>query len=92
MQGLIDTAYGVQLVVYTSPGRLQPFAERHGLGGRAVVVETRVRGRDGYAVLTGPFASEDAARAALADLPAGLRELDPWVRRLPAGTRLLPLE
>jgi septal ring-binding cell division protein DamX len=92
VQGLIDTAYGVQLVVYTSPGRLQPFAERHGLGGRAVVVETRVHGRDGYAVLTGPFASEDAARAALADLPAGLRELDPWVRRLPAGTRLLPLE
>jgi septal ring-binding cell division protein DamX len=92
VQGLIDTAYGVQLVVYTSPGRLQPFAERHGLVGRAVVVETRVSGRDGYAVLTGPFASEDAARAALADLPAGLRDLDPWVRRLPAGTRLLPLE
>ncbi len=63
VQGLTETAYGVQLVVYTNPDRLQPFAQRHGLAGRAVVVETRFRGRDGYAVLIGPFASEDAVRA-----------------------------
>ena len=92
VQGLTEGAYGVQLVVYTNPDRLQPFAQRHGLAGRAVVVETRFRGRDGYAVLMGPFASEDSARAALADLSPELRELGPWVRRLPAGTRLLSLE
>jgi septal ring-binding cell division protein DamX len=92
VSALTQAAYGIQLVFYADTERLRPFAERYGLAGRAVVVDTRVRGRDGYAVLTGPFATESEARLALAELSPELRALDPWVRRLPAGSRLMPLE
>ena len=83
-----ESQYAIQLVAYHSRGRIGPFVERFGLDNRASITEVRIAGRPGYAVLLGPYDSESAASLAIANLPAELRALGPWVRRLPAGTRL----
>lgn len=87
-----EPRYGIQLVAYHSRSRTGPFVQRHGLDDRAIITEVRIAGRPAYAVLVGPYDSESAAGLAIADLPAELRALGPWVRRLPAGTRLQPWE
>jgi cell division protein FtsB len=87
-----EPRYGIQLVAYRSRSRIGPFVQRFGLGDRASITEVRVAGRPAYAVLLGPYDSESAAGLAIGDLPAELRTLGPWVRRLPAGTRLQPWE
>lgn len=82
--------YAVQLVAYHGRDRIAPFVEQHGLGDRAWVTETRVGGRQTYAVLLGPYGSRAQAGQAIGALAPGLRDLGPWVRRLASGTELQP--
>lgn len=87
---LREPAYAVQLVAYHGRGPIAPFVERFGVADQAKVAAIRINGRPAYAVLLGPYGSESEARAAIDELSPGLRSLGPWVRRLPAGTRLQP--
>lgn len=82
--------YAIQLVAYHSRARIGPFVEQHGIGGQARIAAIRAGGRQAYAVLLGPYVSAAEASQALGALPAALRDLTPWVRRLPSGTRLQP--
>jgi septal ring-binding cell division protein DamX len=87
---LESPAYGVQLVAYGSRERIGPFLKEYGVGEAVVALEVVAAGRPAQAVLIGPFASESEAAGRLAGLPARLRALGPWVRPLPAGSRLDP--
>ena len=92
-EALSGSGYGVQLVAYNQWDRLASFLARFGLsGGQAKAVPTRIGGGSGYAVVLGPYLSEAEALEAIARLPGRLRDLRPWVRPLPAGTRLLPID
>lgn len=87
---LAEPGYAVQLVAYLGRTPIAPFVQRFGVADRARVAAIRINGRSAYAVLLGPFGSEPEAREAIGSLPPDLRSLGPWVRRLPAGTRLEP--
>jgi hypothetical protein len=87
---LLEPGYAVQLVAYHGRTPIAPFVQRFGIADRARVSEIRIAGRPAYAVLLGPYGSEPEARAAIGALPPGLQSLEPWVRRLAAGTRLQP--
>ncbi len=84
--------YAIQLVAYTSRARIGPFTERYGIADQASAIATRVSGRPAYAVVLGRYASEAEARESIAGLTRELRALAPLVRRLPAGTRLYPVD
>jgi septal ring-binding cell division protein DamX len=43
-------------------------------------------------VLLGAYADRAAAEAALRDLPAGLKRLDPIIRSLTTAERLVPIQ
>ncbi|MGE5154090.1 MAG: SPOR domain-containing protein [Bdellovibrio bacteriovorus] len=87
---LAGPGYAIQLVAYHGRAPIGPFVERFGIGDRARISEIRIAGRPAYAVLLGPYGSESEAREAIGALSPGLRSLEPWVRRLPAGARLQP--
>ena len=84
--------YAIQLVVYTGRARIRPFASRYGIADQVSAIQVRLSGRPAYAVVLGRYASETEAREAIAGLTQELRALRPWVRQLPAGTRLLPVD
>lgn len=73
--------YALQLFAATSPERVEEVAAEHGLQGMA---GARVD-RDGeifYVLLVGIYATREAAEQAQASLPANVRAMQPWVRRV----------
>ncbi|MGE5152612.1 MAG: H(+)/Cl(-) exchange transporter ClcA, partial [Bdellovibrio bacteriovorus] len=83
--------FTIQLLTLNSDAHLASFAERHGLVGQLRVQSGHHGGREWYALLLGDFASRDQAKAALAELPPGLRRLKPLVRVMPTHSRPLPM-
>lgn len=83
-QSLLDLPsayYALQLFAATSPDRVEEVAVEHGLQGMA---GARVD-RDGqifYVLLVGIYATREAAEQAQASLPANVRAMQPWVRRV----------
>jgi DamX protein len=72
--------YMVQLMAARDRRVLQQFVHQHALGSRAAVFSTRREGLPWHVLLYGLYANADVARAAIADLPAGLRTHSPWIR------------
>ncbi|MGA7981875.1 MAG: SPOR domain-containing protein [Chromatiaceae bacterium] len=84
--------YTIQLIGFRNESSIAPFARRYGLTGEARYLRERSRGRDWYSVLLGDYASYDAAAAAADRLPPELRELEPWIRSIPPGMNLSPID
>ncbi len=84
--------FAIQLLTVYSDTGLAAFAQQHALIGQVRTLKGRHRDKDWYALLLGDYATQAAAEAALAALPAELRRLKPLVRPLAAGTRLLPVQ
>jgi DamX protein len=72
--------YMVQLMAARDRRVLQQFIDEQALGSRAAVFSTRREGLPWHVLLYGLYANADLARAAIPDLPAGLRTHSPWIR------------
>lgn len=87
---LEEERFAIQLVTYHSESRVADFAEEFGIASNARYMVSQDGGQDWYSVFLGVYTSRSEATAAAESLPKKLRELNPWVRSLPAGTRLMP--
>jgi septal ring-binding cell division protein DamX len=87
---LKEERFAIQLVSYNSESRVAAFAEEFGVASEARYTRSQSRGQDLFSVVLGAYRSNSEAAIALESLSPRLRELGPWVRSLPAGTRLMP--
>jgi chromosome segregation ATPase len=83
--------YTIQLLGVRSSRSAAGFARRHQLDHPVTLCRTQYQGKDWYVLLQGIYETAAQARDALKQLPAGLAELKPWVRRVPQEGELLPL-
>jgi len=74
--------YVVQLMAARDQQVLQQFIRDHALGSQAAVFSTRREDLPWHVLLYGLYANADVARAAIQDLPVGLRSHSPWIRSL----------
>jgi septal ring-binding cell division protein DamX len=89
---LTEERYIVQLIGFRTRGSVAAFAEEMGIRSEARYLEMRFGGRPWYGVILGNYASEAEAEAAAEAMPQTLRDLDPWIRSIPPGSELLPIE
>lgn len=81
-QAILDMArsdYLIQLLGSRDARRIQRFSADHA-SLNILVFETRLDGKPWHVAVTGPYPGRDAARAAIAQLPAGLRQQGAWAR------------
>ena len=73
--------FTLQLLGARSADSIKEFLRKYDkLDGTAVFFHTRHDARDWYAVVYGVYSSREQAQAAIARLPAELREASPWIR------------
>ncbi|MCF8005053.1 MAG: H(+)/Cl(-) exchange transporter ClcA [Chromatiaceae bacterium] len=84
--------FSIQLISFRDADSLARFAQDKGLVGRALKIEPNGQPTRWHAVLLGAYADRAAAEAALRDLPAGLKRLDPIIRSLTTAERLVPIQ
>jgi len=70
----------IQLLGAREPETLLVFAQRHQLGDQAAWYKTWLSSQPYYVVVYGNYASRDAARAQINQLPEALRSARPWVK------------
>jgi septal ring-binding cell division protein DamX len=87
---LSEPRYAIQLIAFRSEGSVTPFVRELGIVDRAHFM--RSRNNEWYVVLFGNYASLVEATAAAERLPDEMHALKPWVRPLPPGSRLYPIE
>ncbi|TVP92911.1 MAG: sporulation protein [Thioalkalivibrio sp.] len=73
--------FTIQLAAAPDLDGARRFVEQHQLTGIRYI-PTRLNGRDFVVALAGSFASRPAAEQALENLPAGVRDGQPWIRSL----------
>jgi len=83
--------YSIQLISFRERASLARFVEQEGLVGEARTRAERAPHQRWHAVLIGSYATRAAAIDALQRLPDRLRRLDPTIRALVPGTRLVPI-
>jgi len=88
---LSEERFAVQLVGFRSEPWVWRFVEKYGLAKTARYLHLREQNRDLYVVLLGDYSTREQAKASMEALPSQLQDLKPWVRALPAGTRLAPI-
>lgn len=72
----------IQLLGAREPETLLVFAQRHQLGNQAAWYKTWLSSKPYYVLVYGSYASRDAARAQINQLPDALRSAKPWVKSL----------
>lgn len=87
-----DPSYAVQLIGYFDLDRLRAFATREDLPAPVYYREETYRGRPWYVLIHSVHPSYARAAASLAELPPPLSELDPIIRRLPAGSAVRQID
>lgn len=70
--------FTLQLLASQQSENLSSFAKQHGLSGKAVIFESRNKGRPWFALAYGSYPSRRAAERAGRELPAGIK---PWIRQ-----------
>ncbi len=78
---LAANQFTLQVLGASSRANVEQFVQRHS-GSSLLWYETRNNGNPWFVVIQGSYASREAARSALAGLPAELRDQQPWVRSL----------
>ncbi|MBK5938606.1 H(+)/Cl(-) exchange transporter ClcA [Halochromatium roseum] len=84
--------FSIQLISFRDADSLARFAQDEGLVGRALKIKPDGQPTRWHAVLIGAYADRAAAEAALRDLPADLKRLDPIIRSLTKAERLMPIQ
>ena len=84
--------YSIQLISFREAASLTRFARDQGLLGEALKLASDDPSDRWHAVLLGAFADRAAAQAGLRELPGDLRRLDPLIRPLAPGERLVPIQ
>ncbi|MBK1643877.1 chloride channel protein [Thiocapsa imhoffii] len=84
-----DARFSIQLISFRNIGSQVRFAEDEGLLGEALRFETDDQGARWHPVLLGAYADRAAAETALAALPEPLQRLNPIIRPLAPGERLV---
>jgi septal ring-binding cell division protein DamX len=87
--GLEGERFAVQLIAFRSESNVATFMDRFGVRADARYLHARIQAQNWYFVFLGIYETREEAGAAIDALPAPLRELGPWIRPLPAGSRLL---
>jgi DamX protein len=87
-----EGSYALQLIGFYNPDSLARFAAREGLPERVYYLRQTYRGRPWYALVHSLHDGYASAVAELAELPADLVALNPWIRPVPEGTELRVLE
>ncbi len=72
--------YTLQLLGARSEASLLAYIREHHLEGKAVYFKTLREGQDWYSLVYGVYADRAKAVQAIATLPAGLRQSQPWAR------------
>lgn len=88
LAGQAPNAYTLQLMSTTRPADIEELTTEYGLSGYVVCRYTH-RGRTRHALLIGTYPDIETANAAVANLPAGLKAGQPWVRRIRDLTRVV---
>jgi DamX protein len=73
--------YTIQLIAAQTLPAARSFVEQHQLSGIRYI-QTRSGGQNFVIALAGSFPSRSAAEAAVSNLPAGVRENQPWIRSI----------
>jgi len=84
--------FALQLITFNNVSRARSFAREFDIIDDSRYMRVENGNRSWYSVLVGNYATRVEGQAAVDTLPARLRELDPWVRWLPAGARLISVE
>lgn len=71
--------FTLQVLGSSSRSNVEEFVARHA-SSSLLWYETRNNGNPWFVIIQGVYASRDAAQSAVANLPAELRNLQPWVR------------
>ncbi len=74
------THYTIQLIGAGNERAIRDYIQRHGIAQQAAYFPTLNRGHPWYTVIYGDYASEEAAKQAMATLPATLNQAAPWIR------------
>lgn len=72
--------FALQLFAGYDAGKIKRIHQESGLGNKAYYFKALVKGRAGYILVTGSYATRQEALAAIASMPAKARALKPWVR------------
>ncbi len=72
--------YTLQLISSGSKGSVQQVINHNKLQNKAKVYHTQKNGKDFYVLIYGTFPTQEAANAAIARLPKGIKELKPWAK------------
>jgi DamX protein len=88
----LRTRYTIQIIAAHRPDGLRGLIRQYGLGDEAWIGQRQRDGKPWYSLNFGQYADSGSAMAARGGLPAGLREMNPWVRPVPPSgeTRLSP--
>lgn len=70
------SGFTLQLAASSQPNSLKAMAQKNGLGSRYQVYKSQVTGM--YVLTYGHYASAAAAKADVANLPAGIQQTKPW--------------
>jgi hypothetical protein len=84
--------YAIQLVSFHSRSSVAPFVEKFEISDTALFTKSRGGDRDWYLVFAALYPTRSEASAAVEALPPRLKELEPWIRKLPIGTALSTYE
>jgi DamX protein len=87
-----ELLYALQLIGFRNLDRFREFASDVGLESPVWYLEGSYGGRPWYSLIEGLYPDYGAAQEALDKMPESIRALDPWIRPLPAGTRLGSVE
>ena len=72
--------FTVQLIGASNRASVADYAARHGLKEQAHIIETRRQGEPWHILLYGSHADRETANAQIQQLPADVRQFDPWPR------------
>lgn len=72
--------FALQLLAVRNPDSLRGFLRDYAIPEPVAVFRARLKGNDWYVLVQGDYPSMSAARAAAAELPAGVRKSKPWPR------------
>ena len=75
-----DGGYTIQLIVYTERSAALAYVRRQKNRRDFAMFKTLSQGRTVYVISYGYYASQSAADAAAAELPAEVGRIEPWVR------------
>ena len=75
-------AFTLQLFGTNKPDNADQFINQHKISQRAGYFYTKSKGQDWYSVVYGQYENQSLASAAAKKLPASLKKIKPWVRRL----------